>query len=66
MPSIEKQQELYKIHVENGGKKGLEVCATCQQVVLTSELKYHLSKHTLDNHFPSLGNQIATNNVWKK
>lgn len=68
LPNVERQQDLYKVHQSNGGIKGLEICATCKQVILTSDLRNHLSNHVLDNHFPVLNNQVPpeNNNVWSK
>lgn len=66
LPDIQKQQELYTHHVNsNGSKKFLEVCATCNQVVLTNDLRSHLTNHTLENHFPVLGAQEISS-VWRK
>uniref|UniRef100_R4G7X6 Putative e3 ubiquitin ligase n=1 Tax=Rhodnius prolixus TaxID=13249 RepID=R4G7X6_RHOPR len=44
----------------------LEVCATCYQVVMSSDLKSHLAFHALDNHFPALDSQNTTynSNAW--
>lgn len=66
LPDIQKQQELYNHHVSQGGsKRSLEVCATCNQVVASSDLRTHLSNHTLENHFPALGAQEISS-VWRK
>lgn len=66
LPDIDKQQELYAIHSkETDTKRGLEVCATCGQVVSTSDLRSHLASHRMDNHFPALGSQEIPS-VWKK
>ncbi|GLV44611.1 uncharacterized protein CBL_13457 [Carabus blaptoides fortunei] len=66
LPDIDKQQELYAIHTkETGSKRGLEVCATCGQVVSTGDLRSHLASHRMDNHFPALGAQEIPS-VWKK
>lgn len=69
LPDIAKQQELFKVHKrEAGGKaKGLEMCATCGQVLKNgSDFKTHMSSHTLENHFPALGksNTSPPKNTW--
>lgn len=69
LPDIAKQQELFKVHRrEAGGKaKGLEMCATCGQVLKNgSDFKTHMSSHTLENHFPALGksNTSPPKNTW--
>lgn len=68
LPDIAKQQELFKVHKrELGGKaKGLEVCATCSQVVKNGmDFRTHMSSHTLENHFPALGkSNIPPKNTW--
>ncbi|KAB0794084.1 hypothetical protein PPYR_13704 [Photinus pyralis] len=67
LPNVQKQQELYKVHKGNNAKgKGLEVCGTCQQVVLKHDLRDHLSNHTLENHFSSSSQSVTSNNVWNK
>lgn len=66
LPNVQKQQELYKIHKSLVKTKGLEVCGHCEQVVLKSDLRNHLSSHVLDNHFPVLNQPVTTNNVWNK
>lgn len=66
LPDIRKQQELFDHHVKKGGsKKSLEVCATCNQVVASSDLRNHLANHMLENHFPALGTQEISS-VWRK
>ncbi|EFN82207.1 E3 ubiquitin-protein ligase ZNF598 [Harpegnathos saltator] len=69
LPDIAKQQELFKVHKrELGGKaKGLDVCATCSQVVKNGgDLRTHMSSHTLENHFPALGKNSTPplKNTW--
>lgn len=69
LPDIAKQQELFKVHKrEAGGKtKGLEMCATCGQVLKNgSDFRTHMSSHTLENHFPALGksNTPPLKNTW--
>lgn len=66
LPDIERQQQLYTHHLENGGNvQQLKVCATCSQVVAVSDLRTHLAAHSLDNHFPALGTPEPAS-VWKK
>lgn len=66
LPDVQKQQELFKIHLQRGGsKKYLDVCATCNQVVTNNDLRSHLANHALENHFPVLGQQEISS-VWKK
>lgn len=63
LPVIVKQQELFKVHKkEVGGKtKGLEMCATCGQILKNgTDFRMHMSSHTLENHFPALGNKSNT------
>ncbi|XP_071644247.1 E3 ubiquitin-protein ligase ZNF598 [Temnothorax longispinosus] len=69
LPDIVKQQELFKVHKrEAGGKaKGLEMCATCGQVLKNGlDFRTHMSSHTLENHFPALGksNTPPPRNTW--
>ncbi|XP_029035459.1 E3 ubiquitin-protein ligase ZNF598 [Osmia bicornis bicornis] len=68
LPDIEKQQELFKVHKkENGNKiRGLEICATCGQVLKNSDFRTHMASHTLENHFPALGksNVPPQKNSW--
>lgn len=68
LPDITKQQELFRVHKrEAGGKaKGLEMCATCGQVLKNgSDFRTHMSSHTLENHFPALGkNNTPPKNTW--
>lgn len=66
LPDIKKQQELFNHHVKKGGSKNmLEVCASCNQVVYSNDLRSHLANHTLENHFPALGAQEISS-VWRK
>lgn len=53
LPDIEKQQELYKVHVEGRKEENLIVCETCKQIVFKNEVKHHNSYHNLDD-FPPL------------
>ncbi|KAI4455961.1 zinc finger protein [Holotrichia oblita] len=63
LPDIAKQQDLYRVHA----KKDLEVCKTCNQIVLYRDLRSHLSNHTLENSFPVLEHPVEpVNNYWKK
>jgi len=68
LPDITKQQELFRVHKrEAGGKaKGLEMCATCGQVLKNgSDFRTHMSSHTLENHFPALGkSNTPPKNTW--
>lgn len=70
LPDIVKQQELFKVHKkEVGGKtKGLEMCATCGQILKNgTDFRMHMSSHTLENHFPALGNKSnmsSAKNTW--
>ncbi|XP_072755745.1 E3 ubiquitin-protein ligase ZNF598 [Anoplolepis gracilipes] len=70
LPDIVKQQELFKVYKkEVGGKtKGLEMCATCGQILKSgTDFRMHMSSHTLENHFPALGNKSNTpppKNTW--
>lgn len=52
LPDIEKQQELYVVHMEDGKGDGLIVCESCNQIVFKTEVKHHNSYHNLD--FPPL------------
>lgn len=55
LPDIEKQQELYKVHMEEKKKdSNLMVCEICKQIVFKKEMKHHTSYHSLDD-FPPLG-----------
>ncbi|KAK0098533.1 hypothetical protein PV326_006993 [Microctonus aethiopoides] len=69
LPDIRKQRELYYLHKKEIGEniKSLELCVTCGQVVQAgSDSKFHYSTHTLDNHFPALGEAIGmqSSNTW--
>ncbi|KAG4078768.1 hypothetical protein HA402_015358 [Bradysia odoriphaga] len=82
LPDISKQQELYLVHSQqqqssgNKNKKptkknqnsSLEVCATCKQVLISSDLSSHLQSHSLENNFPKLGNQdtVSSTSAWNK
>ena len=57
LPDIKKQQELFKVHKRelSGNVKSLESCGTCKQVLKTSDQRAHMSSHTMENHFPALG-----------
>jgi len=84
LPDISKQQELYLVHSQQQASSiknqkptkknqnlALEVCATCKQVLIPSDLSTHLQSHSLENNFPKLGNQDDNNamsnaNAWKK
>lgn len=75
-------QELYLVHSQHQqasnskNKKptkknqnlSLEVCATCKQVLIASDLSTHLQSHSLENNFPKLGNQdaLGSTNAWTK
>lgn len=61
LPDIEKQQELFKVHKKESGNKikGLEICATCGQVLKTGDFRTHMTSHTLESHFPALGKNNA-------
>lgn len=66
LPDIEKQQELFAIHCKTpANRKGLEVCATCAQILSSCDLRSHLATHTLENQFPALGTQELSS-VWRK
>lgn len=53
LPDIEKQQELYKVHVDGKKNSDLIVCETCKQIVFKREVKHHNSFHASDD-FPPL------------
>lgn len=58
LPEIERQQDLLNVFKQfNEGKGPLprfEVCASCCQILSPSDLRIHVSTHTLENHFPAL------------
>lgn len=67
LPDIGKQQELYKVHVGEGVRKDLDVCRTCNQVVMCRDLRSHLSNHSLENSFPVLETPVEpVSNYWRK
>lgn len=71
LPDIDKQRELYNLHRKevDGKIKSLEICPTCGQIVKNgADLKAHYSTHTLDNHFPVLGEAtgISTSHTWTR
>lgn len=53
LPDIEKQQELFQVHMEGRKNDDLVVCESCKQIVFKKELKHHNSYHNLDD-FPPL------------
>lgn len=53
----------------NEGKGALpkfEICATCRQVLAPSDLRVHISTHTLENHFPTLSTDPVPSSAWKR
>lgn len=68
LPDISKQQELFKVYQKELGNKvkGLEICATCNQILKNSDFQTHMVNHTLENHFPILGksNTGPNKNMW--
>ena len=59
LPDIKKQKALYEVFVRKSKKQigklpKLEVCYTCQQVVLEKDFREHNSSHTMDYSFPAL------------
>ncbi|KAL7049251.1 hypothetical protein ACKWTF_003642 [Chironomus riparius] len=80
LPDIDRQQKLYRIHLEESltdvditddtptitkkknkkSQKTLEVCATCQQVLLSKDLSLHVQSHSLENSFPTLSKKISS------
>ncbi|XP_070497281.1 E3 ubiquitin-protein ligase ZNF598 [Chironomus tepperi] len=79
LPDIDRQQKLYRIHLEESltdvditddnpstkkknkkSQKTLEVCATCQQVLLSRDLLLHVQSHSMENNFPTLSNEISS------
>lgn len=52
LPDIEKQQELYKVHVGEGKVDDLIVCDGCKQIIFKTEMKHHNTYHSMD--FPPL------------
>lgn len=53
LPDIEKQQELYKVHMVERKEEDLVVCESCKQIVFKKEVIQHNSYHNLDD-FPPL------------
>ncbi|KAF6200717.1 hypothetical protein GE061_005161 [Apolygus lucorum] len=72
LPDISKQQEIWphyktdKERFEASTTKGnrLDACATCGQVLRSGDLRDHLTRHSLDNHFPSLDGPKVGKNAW--
>lgn len=68
LPDISKQQELFKVYRKelDNKVKGLEICATCNQILKNSDFQTHMVNHTLENHFPVLGknNTGPNKNMW--
>nr|XP_050849956.1 E3 ubiquitin-protein ligase ZNF598 isoform X2 [Vespula vulgaris] len=68
LPDISKQQELFKVYKKelDNKVKGLEICATCNQILKNSDFQTHMVNHTLENHFPVLGknNTGPNKNMW--
>jgi predicted metal-binding protein len=71
------QQKLYDIHLKEtnnhneisskkNSKKSLEVCKTCQQVLLGKDFAPHTQSHTLDNTFTRLKTDDSTSVKSKK
>lgn len=77
LPDITKQQELFLVYSQYLKSKNqqkqrtnLEVCTTCKQILLKSDLSAHLQDHQLDNNFPVLslndsGNSIISDGIRK-
>lgn len=54
---------------KNKSKELLDVCATCQQVLLSTDLLTHLQSHALENNFPALSaavKEASSVKQWKK
>ncbi|XP_034242189.1 E3 ubiquitin-protein ligase ZNF598 [Thrips palmi] len=71
LPEIERQQEFLSVFKQcNEGKGTLpkfEICATCRQVLAPSDLRVHISTHTLENHFPTLSStDPVSSSAWKR
>ena len=75
LPDIDKQQQLLKVHrcemrIDGAGTtfsaEPYVVCATCKQVLSPSDLKHHLSSHSLETHFPALSAGVDSNLAWVK
>lgn len=58
LPDINKQQELFRVYSRSKnlqkGKRKLECCEICRQVVSYSDYKQHLAHHSLQQNFPLL------------
>lgn len=58
LPDINKQQELFQVYsrIKNlqKGKRKLETCEICRQVVSSCDYKHHLAQHSLQQNFPLL------------
>lgn len=65
LPDISKQQELYKIYSELT-KCSLEICPTCGQILVPSDVASHKTSHSLLTHFPALGSPVQSTPVWRK
>ena len=72
LPDIDKQQKLLKVHRSQMRTKGplaaepYVICATCNQILAPSDLKHHISSHSLETNFPALGPSSDSNSAWGK
>lgn len=71
LPEISRQQELLSVFKQYNEEKGalpkFEICATCRQVLAPSDLRVHISTHTLENHFPTLlSSDPVPSSAWKR
>lgn len=74
LPDISKQQALYLVHQQRVNNLSpqqrkslpkLEVCSTCKQVLLQTDVDGHRKMHALTQNFPKLngGNKSSTTTI---
>lgn len=71
LPEIERQHDLLNVYKMCTERKDpmprFEVCASCRQILLPSDLRVHVSTHTLENHFPALSaNDGLQSSAWNR
>ncbi|XP_058795284.1 E3 ubiquitin-protein ligase ZNF598 [Phymastichus coffea] len=68
LPDIDKQRKLFDVHKSelSGRIRNLDSCATCGQVLRSSDIPSHAASHSLENHFPVLGKTSSIGSGWHR
>ncbi|KAE8739534.1 hypothetical protein FOCC_FOCC014954 [Frankliniella occidentalis] len=70
LPEIDRQQDLLTVYKQFNSGKGtqpkFEVCASCRQVLAPSDLRVHVSTHSLENNFPALSTTESLPSAWNR